>query len=438
MSLLSILLILLILQEFLRKFLNIFFLKYIDEFVLLIIFLLLITRIKKYRLLQKEVFIFYICYIGFIITGIFSSLINKYTILATILQMLLDLKFLFIFSFFYIFYFKYKTKCLYISCKPKLVEAILHIIIIISLPLSIWALCSPETYHQIFKYSGDFGLFLFDIPRASGIFWFTGTLASFSAMILGILLLEKQKNFFLIIISFSLLILTFSRQEIFAFIVSLILTKNFFQKNISFGIKILNVICFLCLILISLIYSFKYLVPEWHILNLTDIYFATAPRVILYLKSFILVRKFFPFGSGLGSYGSAMSVLFNSKIYHSLDFDQYGWYINGASVLTDTYWPMILGETGIIGTLLSLISYIILLKFFYKLRKCFYELAIRGFFVILYLLFVSPTAPIFNSTIILFTGFTLIFLLPFHKNTMYKTFCIEDLYYNENRIFSKK
>jgi hypothetical protein len=73
-------------------------------------------------------------------------------------------------------------------------------------------------------------------------------------------------------------------------------------------------------------------------------------RIALYIGSAEIARDHFPFGAGLGRYGSWISREQYSSLYHEYGLDM----IHGLSranpqFITDTFWPQVLGETGIVG-----------------------------------------------------------------------------------------
>ncbi|MEX1277833.1 MAG: O-antigen ligase family protein [Chloroflexota bacterium] len=78
---------------------------------------------------------------------------------------------------------------------------------------------------------------------------------------------------------------------------------------------------------------------------------ATAqPRIALYVGSVAIARDHVPLGAGLGRYGSHMSRVEYSPVYGQYGLDQVtGLQPTDGSAITDTFWPMLLGETGIIG-----------------------------------------------------------------------------------------
>jgi hypothetical protein len=79
---------------------------------------------------------------------------------------------------------------------------------------------------------------------------------------------------------------------------------------------------------------------------------ALRPRPALYAGSVAIAIDQFPIGAGFGRYGSHISRVFYSPLYEELGLSRvYGLRPRSPIAVTDTFWPMILGETGIIGLL---------------------------------------------------------------------------------------
>lgn len=78
---------------------------------------------------------------------------------------------------------------------------------------------------------------------------------------------------------------------------------------------------------------------------------ATTPaRVALYRGSLEIARDHFPVGAGMGRYGSWMSRIEYSPVYREYGLDSVrGLTEHNSQYATDTFWPMILGEFGVIG-----------------------------------------------------------------------------------------
>ena len=86
-------------------------------------------------------------------------------------------------------------------------------------------------------------------------------------------------------------------------------------------------------------------------------------RSVLFLTSFLVAKDYFPIGGGWGTFGTYYAGVSYSPLYYKYGISSHvelG--INSKSFLSDTYWPSILGETGIIGLFVMII-------FLYKLFK---------------------------------------------------------------------
>jgi hypothetical protein len=90
-------------------------------------------------------------------------------------------------------------------------------------------------------------------------------------------------------------------------------------------------------------------------------------RNILTYKSFEIARDYFPIGAGLGRYGSYLSKLYYSPLYYKYGLSRI-WGMSKANpfFITDTFWPMIIGESGFIGLALYILIFFLILKFLYK------------------------------------------------------------------------
>jgi hypothetical protein len=84
-------------------------------------------------------------------------------------------------------------------------------------------------------------------------------------------------------------------------------------------------------------------------------------RMALYKTSVLIARDRFPFGVGLGRYGSGTSRDPYSPVYHEYGLDQIdGLSPQHSSFISDTFWPRILGETGVIGLAALLVFTVVL------------------------------------------------------------------------------
>jgi hypothetical protein len=74
------------------------------------------------------------------------------------------------------------------------------------------------------------------------------------------------------------------------------------------------------------------------------------PRVALLVASIAIARDEFPLGGGIGRFGSHMSRVSYSPLYAEYGLDRtHGLRESNPRAVTDTFWPMILGEAGVLG-----------------------------------------------------------------------------------------
>jgi hypothetical protein len=79
---------------------------------------------------------------------------------------------------------------------------------------------------------------------------------------------------------------------------------------------------------------------------------AVPPRTALYVASVAIARDHFPLGAGLGRFGSQMSRADYSPVYAQYGLTKIpGLAAADSGSVTDTFWPMLLGETGLFGLL---------------------------------------------------------------------------------------
>lgn len=104
--------------------------------------------------------------------------------------------------------------------------------------------------------------------------------------------------------------------------------------------------------------------------NTYNLYFtnniAESARQSLMVNGVKIMNDYFPLGVGFGQYGSWYARI-NYSVYYRIYkmSDIYGLYPSNPMYATDTFWPMIFGETGYIGT----IVFVYMLFYIYKKMK---------------------------------------------------------------------
>ena len=155
------------------------------------------------------------------------------------------------------------------------------------------------------------------------------------------------------VIGIALLVwLSTMRSRAFAFVaVYLILTFLFFSTNGKrLGLMIRNRIKVIYLVPVALIA----VTICW---NQIIFYFTTATqaRSVLLRYGLKTMMDYFPFGAGFGTFGSDIAFTHYSKLYQQYGFNSiYGMREGEGYFLNDNYWPMIMGQFGILGFVLVL------------------------------------------------------------------------------------
>lgn len=91
-------------------------------------------------------------------------------------------------------------------------------------------------------------------------------------------------------------------------------------------------------------------------------------RIGMYIASYNIVVDYFPFGSGLGTFGSLASIVSGySNVYLNYGVSEIGSnspedVAKGHHTLLDTFWPHIIGELGLIGFVLFLFIWLFPIK----------------------------------------------------------------------------
>ena len=89
-----------------------------------------------------------------------------------------------------------------------------------------------------------------------------------------------------------------------------------------------------------------------------DLISTVAPRTALYVGAVAVSRDHLPFGAGIGRYGSHLSRADYSPLYAEYGLDKITLLTpDQPSAVTDTFWPMLLGETGLLGLLAALVFF---------------------------------------------------------------------------------
>jgi len=160
----------------------------------------------------------------------------------------------------------------------------------------------------------------------------------------------KKKRFYTLILMILLLsTMRFKAIGALCAIIGVIFLVNHSNKKISiskFGV--------LALVALFLVWN----QIEYYYIELND-----SARSQLTQKSIQIAKDYFPIGAGFGTYGSYMSAVSYSPLYSRYGLNKiYGLQSTNSKFISDTFWPMIIGQFGFIG----LICYALIIVCIFK------------------------------------------------------------------------
>lgn len=145
----------------------------------------------------------------------------------------------------------------------------------------------------------------------------------------------------------------------------------------------------------------------WCFFAWSQIYFyfielsGNSARSVMLLTSFVILKDYFPIGTGFGTFASHSAAVNYSPVYSKYGFE-FIYELRNATEGTffdDQFWPIILGQTGVIGT----ICYCYLLFHLFNIIQKLYRLDensyIAALFCFIYLLVSSIAEPAFNNSV---------------------------------------
>lgn len=352
---------------------------YADEIVaVLAVPFFLVSLVQNHFTIKKEKYNYTIFLLLFIVFGFLGNLIYEYQSLNyVILDLFLCLKFwlaIYVGSYLFKgFSLKNNARGIYFHCK---VITILFLI-----------LCIADNFLELFDTTIRYGL------RSTQLFYSHPTyFAAACVFIIAVLTSIKKYisggNIYLALL-FILLISTLRMKAIaavvaFIFIFYIVLKR---KKKINLGIILLLCI-FVVLVAWEQIYYYFF----------SDIQDSSA-RYNLLITSFLVANDHFPFGSGFGTYASYYSGVNYSPLYSMYGISNIWGLVEGsASFVSDSFWPMILGQTGWLGLIMYVIALFMLFMRIQKLKdKSAYKYA-SALCILCYLLISSTSESAFVNS----------------------------------------
>ncbi|MBC6003828.1 oligosaccharide repeat unit polymerase [Paeniclostridium sp. NSJ-45] len=357
---------------------NVPFFSYMDEGLAMIttIYALILLlnkkkaiKITKYELIALIFFLLYL-FLGFVSNATHNIIGFKHGILSMIMT-----------AKGYMLYFSCRVIFQYYDVKASILKNISKV-----LEISLYILALIGIVNIPLNFLEDQGM-RFGLHTVSIGFSHPTELAFFAIISMTTILLyynytNKTKGELSVIIASSLLVLFTGRSKAIAFICVYIILFYFMKLIKKFKLKY-----FILLIPIMVYIALPRIISE----------FFNGARGYLYTAGYKIATDYFPLGTGFGTFGSYMSREFYSPLYYEYGLSSvWGLSPSMPSYIADTYWAMIMGETGFIGVvLLILVLYFIFVQFLKGYND--YKSKIITFGLICYTVVTSIAEPIYSS-----------------------------------------
>jgi hypothetical protein len=353
---------------------------------------------RKERLLQW----FTASFLLFLLLSAFSTLFGRSKPLATFYQLISDLK------PFLAVVLGYALR--WDAGMEKVLRQSINWLWLPALAFVAFEWIAPGSYFNVFP--GGAGKLSPDpsgiLPsRALGFFEHPSFLASFAASIL-ILISAKilftdgleQQNVALSSVYALLLLFAVQRQELVACILSIFLIYLLANPaKLQLRLLIVAVLGSALSYLFWLVFS-ENIQREMALWGTGTFGPIEHPRAQIFTHAVELATQYFPMGSGLGTFAGAGAEKFDTSLYEQLGFRNYWWY-GRQDFLMDTYWPNSIAETGFLGAITLLVSYLFLLS--YGIKKAIHSNGLVGQYwasaaaLMGYTLMLSTTSPAFQD-----------------------------------------
>jgi hypothetical protein len=334
--------------------------KWVDEFVILLCFsLYLIDRLVHGHIYIKKVGILIFL---FVFIGILSSFAAHVPVLIALSQLFLSLK------GFMLFWVLANLK-ISKNVLRKYLRFFFAVALVIFI-LGIVDVFAPAALRSVIG-NHSFIAYRFGIPSVKSVFDHPGIFGWFmtvaSLYCFAFWLSFRQRRYLLPVLFFSLgVFLSMRRKAWGGLLVGLFsaLWLRYPRKRLKYSLVYIGILFIMVISFFSQISTLVEYTAREYLENPMQV-----ARIVSYVKSFEIATDYFPFGAGFGRYCSWMS-----RVHYSPVYDEYGlssiWGMSRgkSNFITDTFWPMILGETGFLGFFI----YVgIILYLFYHLYKIY-------------------------------------------------------------------
>ena len=362
-------------QEALSNISSVF--SYIDEAPFLIfcgVSLFKVLQCGKIRI-KKENQRCYIAIALFVVTGLLGNIIYHYqTWNLVFIDLLTNLKFFGAIAFFSLYIKQSTLESKYIADTASFLTILLTFLFIVDRFVNIF----PAEY----RYGIKSAVLFYGHPT-----YFAG-ICAFLIAVMTIYHVNKYRVY--ILMDLVMMVFTLRSKAIISVIVYILLyiiIKKLHGKLKVWQIVVVGIVGVLC---------------AW-----SQIYFyfirlsGQSARSVMLLTSFIIMRDYFPIGTGFATYASHSAAVNYSQVYAKYGFELIYElrHSTEGTFFDDQFWPIIFGQTGVIGTLCYVYILGFLFKKIQKLYKTNVDSYISELFVFIYLLISSIAEPAFNNSV---------------------------------------
>lgn len=271
-----------------------------------------------------------------------------------------------------------------------------------------------DSFFDIFSGEIRYGI------KSTHLFYSVNTVfAASCALLLSLLVLVKQyvSHSLIYIVLLLLLMASTLRSKAFGTAV-LFLILYYITQIIKEKIKIRNVILLVGLCLLVGWSQIQY----YFFSSIANV----SARGVLLKNCFVIARDHFPFGTGFATYASYYSGVAYSPIYKKYGISLiYGIQQNNYNFISDSFWPMIIGQNGYLGFIFFIAVLIILFRKIQRLKNVNKDIYLAALFSFTYLCISSMAESAFVNSFAIPLGCVLGIALGFDKKFNVKKYTLK-------------
>lgn len=347
--------------------------KVIDETIaaislLYIIYLFLTLSSKKFMRQEKYLILFLT---GIILIGLTSNFLFKYQPLkAVAADMIIFSKpiFAYFFTRFLLCDIDLNTLKKPITTFCRLASVVLFAAVLLNIFTGIFPVYSDQRF---FLYSQEL---FFGHPTYLG-----STCIVLICLLIGVKDYTGKSNISYILLTMLVAVVTF-RFKILVFLLFCPLLIYYSSKK-----RQINKFVFVLIIIVGFLFSYQQ-IKYYYVAN------SSFARSALTITSTKIAKDYFPVGTGFATFGSYQSGVYYSPVYHKYGIDRV-WGITKSypKFISDTFWPMIIGQFGYMGLMFFIFYVSTLLSMISNLRKLNFNYYYSALACLIYLM-ISSTA----------------------------------------------